>query len=215
MKIVTKLLAIKGQELVLTNQRGLFWKQGEALVLSDLHVGKTAHFRKHGIPIPDDILQEDLHRLSGLIAYFNPKRLLIVGDLFHAAANKNMDVFLDWRSEFASLELTLIKGNHDRLPAYWSSKLDLKVIDVMDSPPFVFIHDPAEIRENQFCISGHLHPGVLIRGKGKQRLKLPCFTLTESLLILPAFSKFTGLNLRFSAERMRHYAFTENEFFIF
>ena len=38
----------------------MYWQREDALILSDIHIGKTAHFRKHGIPMPDDVLQKDL-----------------------------------------------------------------------------------------------------------------------------------------------------------
>ena len=90
MKIVTEHITILNEELVLTNQRAIYWNKESALILSDLHIGKTAHFRRHGIPMPDDILQKDLLRLEELISHFEVKTLLIVGDLFHAETNTDM-----------------------------------------------------------------------------------------------------------------------------
>ena len=55
---------IQNQTLVFTNQRALFWQEQKAVIISDLHIGKTAYFRKNGIPIPSDILEKDLTRLS-------------------------------------------------------------------------------------------------------------------------------------------------------
>jgi metallophosphoesterase superfamily enzyme len=60
MKIIEKLISIKKESFILTNQRALFWKETSALILSDLHLGKTAHFRKNGIPLPANIILEDL-----------------------------------------------------------------------------------------------------------------------------------------------------------
>ena len=96
MKIVTEHITILNEELVLTNQRAIYWNKESALILSDLHIGKTAHFRRHGIPMPDDILQKDLRRLKELINHFNTRRLIFVGDLFHAEANSDMDTFKTW-----------------------------------------------------------------------------------------------------------------------
>ena len=57
MEIVKETIELQGEELILTNKRAMYWAAQKALILSDLHVGKTAHFRKHGIPIPDEILK--------------------------------------------------------------------------------------------------------------------------------------------------------------
>lgn len=44
-----------------------------------------------------------------------------------------------------------------------------------------------------YTLSGHLHPGITLSGKGRQRLRLPCFWFGAQTGILPAFGAFTGL----------------------
>lgn len=215
MEIVKETIELQGEELVLTNQRAIYWPALKALILSDVHVGKTAHFRKHGIPIPDDIFKEDLQKLQGLIHHFIVEQVLIVGDLFHAEANKNMDEFAQWRHQFNDVAFRLIKGNHDRLSDRWISKFNLEVVNYLKLDPFLFVHDPQDHKKDSFVISGHIHPGVLVTGKGKQKIKLPCYAVTDNEMVLPAFSKFTGLNSRYSKKNTVHYAFTDNTFFIF
>ena len=57
MKLATHEIEILGEKLILTNQRVVFWPKESALILSDLHIGKTAHFRKNGIAIPKNIFE--------------------------------------------------------------------------------------------------------------------------------------------------------------
>jgi len=215
LKIITKHITIKNEELILTNQRALYWQREEALILSDVHVGKTAHFRKHGIPMPDDVLQKDLERLKQLILYFGAKTLLIVGDLFHAEPNSDMSTFKNWLAQFPDLKLTLIKGNHDEESKRLMVDLNIEAVKQLHIEPFVFLHDPLENNQNQFTISGHIHPGVLIKSKGKQRMKLPCYQVSDHQLIMPAFSLFTGLNTRNIPEKAIFYVFTESTIFKF
>ena len=215
MKIVTKHITIKNEELILTNQRALYWEKEEALILSDVHIGKTAHFRKHGIPMPDTILQKDLERLKQLILHFNAKTLLIVGDLFHAEINSDISSFKSWLTQFIDLKLILIRGNHDKQVQQLMDGLNIEVKERLVLNSFIFLHDPAEISVDLFKISGHIHPGVLIKGKGRQKVKLPCYQVTQSQLILPAFSLFTGLNTRDVLEEATCYAFTDNSIFEF
>lgn len=209
MTIVTEHITIKNEELILTNQRALYWQRENALILSDVHIGKTAHFRKHGIPMPDDVLQKDLERLKQLILHFDAKTLLIVGDLFHAEQNSDMATFKEWLRQFTKLKLILIKGNHDRQSRRLMDDLNIEAVKQLDLEPFVFLHEPLENNEKLFTVSGHTHPGVLIKGKGRQKIKLPCYQITENQLILPAFSLFTGLNTRDIPEGAICYAFTE------
>ncbi|MFK7834496.1 MAG: ligase-associated DNA damage response endonuclease PdeM [Winogradskyella sp.] len=215
MNIETKDIIIRDEALTLTNQRALFWQRENVLVLSDVHIGKTAHFRKHGIPMPDAILQKDLERLKRLIDHFNSKKLWIVGDLFHAENNSDMVTFKDWLVQFEDLEITLIKGNHDLLSEKIMTNFNMKVETVLEVAPFCFVHEPLERQTDLFSISGHTHPGVMIKGKGKQKLKLPCFQVTKNQLILPAFSLFTGLNTRNEPKDCKNYAFTDTSIFEF
>ncbi|WP_299367022.1 ligase-associated DNA damage response endonuclease PdeM [Winogradskyella sp.] len=215
LKIVKEHISLEGERLILTNQRALYWERENTLILSDLHIGKTAHFRRHGIPMPDNILQKDLERLKGLIIHFEVKKLLIVGDLFHAETNSDMATFKTWLKQFKDLNLVLIKGNHDRQSKRLMNDLDLTVVSELVLEPFTLIHEHSEIRDDLFTISGHIHPGVLIKGKGKQKLRLPCYQVTSKQLILPAFSLFTGLNTHDSPEDAISYAFTESAIFKF
>ena len=85
------------QTLWLSPERCIYWEEERSLILSDLHFGKTGHFRKSGIGVPQDIFKKDLQRLFSQIQFFNPTTLLYVGDLFHSHANKELDMFLKWR----------------------------------------------------------------------------------------------------------------------
>jgi metallophosphoesterase superfamily enzyme len=49
------------------------------------------------------------------------------------------------------------------------------------------------VAENVYNVAGHIHPGVLLRGSGKQAVTLPCFHFSRQQAILPAFGSFTGL----------------------
>lgn len=210
MNIVTKDIRFGDEVLTLTNQRVLFWKKQEALVLSDIHIGKTAHFQQHGIAIPDTVLLKDLERLQGLIQYFSPKKLIVVGDLFHADYNQNFDVFVQWLQQFDGLEKILIRGNHDRFSTAFYESLGFYTQKKQQYNALVFVHDAVKTQEDTFYISGHIHPGVRIQMKGRQYLKLPCFQVNSQQLILPAFSLFTGLNTRSELENVRNYAFTDD-----
>lgn len=214
MNIVTQNIAIKKEELTLTNQRAIFWKRENALILSDIHIGKTGHFKKHGIPMPDAILKKDLERLKTLILHFKTEKILIVGDLFHAEYNQDMTTFKTWLQQFEALELVLIKGNHDRLSKRIIDDFNLKLSNKLHLTPFTFVHEPAEeTEENTFTISGHTHPGVLIKAKARQRIKLPCYQVGNTELILPAFSLFTGLNTNDAPKDCINYAFTASAIF--
>ena len=182
----------------LSPERVIFWEEEQALILADLHFGKSGHFRKSGIAVPQNIYKEELQRLTDLVTHFKVKQLLVVGDLFHSAANKEMDLFLKWRKDFASLDIHLIKGNHDILKAAWYQEAGIACHEMqLNIRNIAFIHDYTELKERvvgQYYISGHIHPGIGVKGLGKQNLKFPCFYFGKTYGVLPAFSRFTGLH---------------------
>lgn len=214
LKIVTKKIVCSNETLEITNQRVLYWEKQNSLILSDLHIGKSAHFQKSGIPIPSSILAKDLDRLAQLIHHFNTQKIIIVGDLFHAEYNKDLDEFKRWLSNFKDLKLVLIKGNHDRLKQSIYDDFNIDVYQPsLKIERLLFVHDIVALRKGCFTISGHTHPGVLLKGIGKQRIKLPCYQVTANQLILPAFSLFTGLNTKQAPKNCKNYGFTSDAIF--
>lgn len=192
-------LTLLQQQLWLSPERVIYWEEAKALILSDLHLGKTGHFRKSGIAVPQQVYKNDLHRLIQSIQHFQPQQLIIVGDMFHSHANKEHDWFLKWRNDLSHIHFHLVEGNHDILDKEWYQSCGLELhTGTYTSGPFSFTHDStdttAEIATG-YRFSGHLHPGVLMRGLGKQSLRFPCFYFGKEESILPAFGGFTGLAL--------------------
>ncbi|NER61730.1 DEAD/DEAH box helicase, partial [Pseudomonas sp. MAFF212428] len=68
-------------------------------------------------------------------------------------------------------------------------------IEVLDGPlllgPFALQHEP-EPHPTHAVIAGHVHPVFVLRGRARQRLRLPCFVMGERVSVLPAFGDFTG-----------------------
>jgi len=186
---------IKGQQLWLSPDRGIFWEEEKSLIVSDLHFGKTGHFRKSGIGVPQSVYREDLQRLIAQIQYFRPRQLLVVGDLFHSRENKELALFQRWREDFPDLGVHLIKGNHDILHDSWYQTAGIELSqERLQIGEFAFIHDIAdETPTDCYSFSGHIHPGIRINGLGKQSLRFPCFYFGEDYAVLPAFSRFTGM----------------------
>ena len=187
------------QTFWLTKERVMYWEEEKTLIGSDLHIGKTGHFRKHGIAVPQDIYKEDMQRLFTALQYFKPAQFVIVGDFFHSHANKELNLFTRWRRDFASLDFILVKGNHDILPTAWYNDNHIKVVDCLELNGILLVHDK-DCKTNpvidkamvKAIISGHVHPAVVVRSGPRQEVRLPCFYFNGAQCILPAFSHFTG-----------------------
>ncbi|MFT3680745.1 MAG: ligase-associated DNA damage response endonuclease PdeM [Ferruginibacter sp.] len=187
--------SIHGSTFVLSSDRCIFWEEKRTLILSDLHFGKTGHFRKAGIAIPQDVFKEDLQRFVSLLQQFKPATVIVIGDMFHSHDNKEHELFLKWRNDFSYLNLQLVQGNHDILQQEWYTKAGIEIKPGRHSVDnFSFVHDMEDIDDagESFYFSGHIHPSVSIHGMSKQSLRFPCFYFTKSYAVLPAFGKFTG-----------------------
>lgn len=207
---------IQGEELVLNAFRAVYWKKEKMLIVADMHLGKTAHFRAAGISVPSSIIKTDLDRLTYLIGTYQPKILLVVGDMFHhQKMNSDLDIFKDWRNQFEKLSIYLVQGNHDRLKNLYYQNMGIELFKPnLNLGLFQFVHEYVEPNEKYFSISGHIHPGVLLKGKAKQAIKLPCFAVSNHHLILPAFSLFTGLDIGYCKDECSFYAIADNKVFL-
>lgn len=186
---------IFNNSFIVNAARTLFWEQKKILILSDLHLGKSGHFRKAGIAIPQNIIQQDLFSLSNQIQIQQPDALIIVGDLFHSHSNKEHDYFVRWRKNYSHIVIHLVMGNHDILQQQFYEQNELQVHKKMlQIDNFIFAHDINDltIEPFKYYFSGHIHPSVVLQGLGKQYVKLPCFYFTEQYAVLPAFGRFTG-----------------------
>lgn len=190
---------ISGNTFWIFPERCLYWEEENTLIVADLHLGKTGHFRKSGIGVPQDIYKADLQRLMAMLYLCKAERLIIVGDFTHSTINKELDLFLKWRKDFSLLQIDLVKGNHDILSDYWYADADIRLHEWdLQVKGFLFRHEePRKKKKDEhpgvkYIFSGHVHPGITLKGQGKQSLRFPCFYFTKEQCILPAFSRFTG-----------------------
>lgn len=196
------------QTLILTNRKAIYWPSQKALILSDLHLGKAAHFRKNGIPIPSQIHRKDLEVLEKLIHHYEVNTVIIVGDLIHAQQNGEVLDFKLFLERFSTVAFILIKGNHDRIAEGKLLTLGLKAIHTSyEIEGISFVHEPIE--NTDFQISGHIHPGVTVKLPTNKHFRLPSYVVTDKMLILPAFSQFTGLDTKQVFEKAVNYAILE------
>jgi uncharacterized protein len=189
---------IQEETFWLSAESCMFWEEEQTLILSDLHFGKSGHFRKEGIGIPQTVFKEDLQRLFAQIQFFKPSQLIIVGDFFHSKMNNEVLMFEKWRRDVSTLPMLLVKGNHDILIDSWYHENNIKVLqEELKLKQFVFVHEQIKSTKSpstNYTFSGHVHPGISISGLGKQSLRFPCFYFSDQFAILPAFGRFTGLH---------------------
>ncbi len=189
---------IAGETVELLAERALHWPRANTLFVADVHLGKAAAFRAGGVPMPRGATAGDLARLAALVQRTRATRLVVLGDLLHAASGcvAALDAaFRRWRDAHPALEVVLVRGNHDARagdpPRAWD-------VDVVAEPhplaPFLLCHVPQAPRTG-YALCGHLHPGVRIAGNTYESARLPCFVVGRRRALLPAFGRLTGLAL--------------------
>ena len=214
-KLVNNLTTIQleNQTLHLHPQRGIFWEEKKILFLADLHLGKAAHFRRRGIAAPSTLSLENFSNLEKLLDAFQPERVLFLGDLFHSSLNNVWEKFAQFLADYPEISFELVKGNHDILPQAVYENSVMKIhLPPMIIEPFIFSHYPLEPEELEYYnFYGHLHPGVLLEGLGRQMMKLPCFFFGKKQAVLPAFGAFTGLAMMRPKKGDKVFVIAENE----
>jgi hypothetical protein len=163
-----------------------------ALLVGDLHLGRSAALQRAGLGLPSGSDADDVDRLEALAARTGPARLLLLGDLVHARASIGPELTRQLRrlAALPGVRVEALPGNHDRFLARLADATGLRV-----RPPRVRLagaelaHAP-RVRPPRggapLRIAGHLHPVVRLGG-GHDAVRLPAFVAEDRQLVLPAF----------------------------
>jgi uncharacterized protein len=177
----------------------------QTLLVADAHFGKAVSFRRLGVPVPSGTTTETLQTLSQALAQTRASRLVFLGDFLHSrrshAAN-TLAALRQWRAEHASLEITLVRGNHDDRAGDPPADLDITIVDEpLPLGRFALCHHPEPV-PGRYVLAGHWHPCISVGGRAFERLRLPCFWFgydtgalpANAVGVLPAFGSFTGMH---------------------
>ncbi|SNY95373.1 ligase-associated DNA damage response endonuclease PdeM [Flagellimonas pacifica] len=187
---MTQNIIIQNQNFALHPLGGIFWEEKSMLLISDVHLGKVAHFRKFGAAVPRKAIHKNYILLDKIVADFNPFQICFLGDLFHSSLNKEWELFENWVAKTPA-EIVLISGNHDIISPHKFDQLGIPILQELILNDFLLTHHPEE-REGLFNFCGHIHPAIKLKGFGRQNLRLSCFFKSKKQLIFPAFGEFTG-----------------------
>ena len=202
-------IRINNQEFILHPHGGIFWIKKSMLLISDVHLGKVAHFRKFGSAVPQKVIHKNFILLDEIVNYFQPFQVCFLGDLFHSSVNKEWQLFENWVRKTPT-EIILVAGNHDIIATKKFKALGIPIFQEILLDNFLLTHYPIE-RHDFFNFCGHIHPAIRLQGFGRQRVKLPCFFKKQQQLILPAFGKFTGTYVMEPTKEDEVYAIVEGE----
>ena len=186
---------VAGERLALCAERGVYWQARRMLLVADPHFGKAASFRALGVRVPRGTTIGTLGRLDALIARLAPARVVFLGDFLHAREGRNAETFAAlaaWRGSHASIEMRLVRGNHDHRAGDPPSEVGIECENgPLVEGPFALAHHPRSV-PGSYVLAGHVHPCAVLVGTARQRERLPCFHFAERVGVLPSFGEFTG-----------------------
>jgi DNA ligase-associated metallophosphoesterase len=186
---------VGGARLELLAERAAFMADAGTLLVADVHVGKDASFRGLGVPVPPGATASTLDRLSRAVEITQARQLVVLGDFWHSPRSRAPEVLAalaSWRERHATLEVTLVRGNHDMRAGDPPAGLGVHSCDgPLALGSYRLVHEP-EPQEDGYVLAGHVHPCVIVGGRGFDRLRLPCFHFGARVGVLPAFGDFTG-----------------------
>jgi DNA ligase-associated metallophosphoesterase len=191
-------VTVAGVTLVADLSGAFIWESERLLVVSDLHLEKGSSYARRGVLLPPYDTVATLARLAAVIARYDPRTVIALGDSFHdrkaherlAAADREAVAALQARRDWI-----WIAGNHD--PAL-PPDIGGVVASEVAVGDIVFRHEPT----GGACeIAGHLHPKARVTTRGRT-LERRCFASDGMRAVMPAFGAYTGgLNIRDAAFR--------------
>ena len=178
--------------------RGALWlAKEEMLVVADLHLGYAWAQRERGLLLPVGAEDDTLERLLALQAEYAPREVVLLGDIVHRATP--LPAVLKQLCEVVSCLaskslLTLVTGNHDR----GLDRQDLhpaRLAAAVTAGSNLLVHGDGPTSPNPDglrIVMGHEHPAVCLGDGVATQVKCPCFLVSETVLILPAFSSWAA-----------------------
>ena len=135
-----------GTKLELYASQALFIPLSRELLISDIHIGKAEYFQLNGIPLTNNEDENNINRIYKLINQFKPKKLVILGDLFHSkySLNKNLIYKVERLFKIFENKIELIEGNHDQ----GCQISNISYLKEKKSLNLIFTHEPIKIKDN-------------------------------------------------------------------
>ena len=187
-------IQVAGETLLLLPEKAVFWPAQRMLIVADIHFGKAAAFRSFGIPVPSGTTTQNLAALDELVHEHGAEHILFLGDFLHARAAhaaSTQSALLAWRQRNPHLTLTLVRGNHDKHAGDPAAVLNINMVDEPHNVgAFSFCHHP-DIAAPGYVLAGHVHPAFRLATRF-DTLRLPCFVVGATRMILPSCGAFTG-----------------------
>jgi putative SbcD/Mre11-related phosphoesterase len=186
------------------------------LIIADIHIGIEYELRELGLNISSQT-NKIIDRLKNLCEKFNPKDIILLGDIKHNIPSSPFQERRDVKKLFDTIReygnIHIIPGNHDGN----ISKISSDDISIHSSSGFK-IHDigfshghrwpKSDILDCEYFIMAHTHPKIMLTDRLNYKTFEPCWLKAEfsegkfrdkfkiekmpDVFIMPAFNHLCG-----------------------
>ena len=192
-------------DVILDSRRAVVLPRQETLVLADLFLGMGAARRKRPDLLPASQQNDIWERLMGLLEDYQPRRVVLLGDIKPNQGNLEDDEEQELKALFRKLqshkrEVVQVVGHPERT---WGPSMEGTGIQPAESYRvgiYTFMHRrrifvyPRHDPPQGFWINGGLHPLFAVPypgADGKETwLRYPAFLYTGFALVLPPFVSY-------------------------
>lgn len=188
-------IALGGQRFAARASGALWWPEERLLAFADLHLEKGSSYAAHGVLLPPYDTRDTLLGMTAEIDRLDPAFVVCLGDSFH-----DLGAWARMHAEDAALLAALahrrrwvwIAGNHDAapppsLPGEAAAEFERLGVVLRHQADGTRIGGAAAAAE----ISGHFHPKVSVRARGKVVVRR-AFVEDGRRLVMPAFGAYAG-----------------------
>ncbi|MCC2665285.1 MAG: hypothetical protein K0S35_3207 [Geminicoccaceae bacterium] len=183
-------LRAAGAVFVADPSGALVWPEQDLLVVADLHLEKGSALARRGRLLPPYDTRTTLARLEAVLTRWRSRRVISLGDGFHAGAAAGR-LSAEDRARLERLttahEWLWLAGNHDPAPPEGLGGQTEAAVRIAG---ITFRHLP-EPEAEPGEVAGHLHPSASLTVRGR-RLSRRCFVADDRRLVLPAFGSYAG-----------------------
>lgn len=181
-------MTVSGVSFTADLSGALYWDDERLLVVSDLHLEKGSSFAMRGVLLPPHDTTETLARLDAVIARFQPRTVIALGDSFHdREAHDRLTVA--HRATLATLQArTRLDLDRRQSRSRLAGRSRRQHRQRCRHRPRGFRHEPTGAVGE---IAGHLHPKARVSRRGRS-VERRCFASDGERAVMPAFGAYTG-----------------------
>lgn len=183
------------QRMLLDASGVLIWPSQDVMIFSDLHLEKGSFLSQFASPLPRFDSRDTLIRMAQMIAVYDCQKVVCLGDSLHdgnALSRMQPEDLCALNQMVASAkEWTWILGNHDPEipPAIKGTRAPyLEIAGVL------LVHEPEDLKDFKHAhaqIIGHYHPKSSHKISNR-KVTGKCFICANTILLMPAYGKYTG-----------------------